>query len=230
MSTVERLARYYAARAAEYEDVYRIPERQGDIARLKARLCELLADHHVLEVACGTGYWTAAIAPCAASIVATDINEEVLAIARQKPVPAGRVRFLRDDAYDLTAVGGGFSAGFAGFWWSHVPRSRLKAFLERFHARLAPGALVVFADNVYIEGVSHPTVRVDGEGNGYQRRRLSSCATYEVLKNYPDEAELREVLAGLSAGLCYERSRYYWCLSYTVGGDHAQANEQGRPA
>ena len=36
----------------------------------------------VFEVACGTGYWTEVLARSAASVFATDINDEVLAVAR----------------------------------------------------------------------------------------------------------------------------------------------------
>ena len=42
---------------------------------------------------------------------------------------------------------GGFAAGFAGFWFSHVPRSRVGEFLRGFHAALSPGAKVVLLDN-----------------------------------------------------------------------------------
>src|SRR5947208_14631058 len=138
------LKEYYAARADEYEQIYALPERQKDIARLRAMLQALLSGHDVLEVACGTGYWTLPISVTARSILATDVGEEVLALARQKPYPEGKVRFLLTDAFTLAGVDGRFSAGFAGFWWSHVPRSRLRAFLEVFQRKLGPGSLVVF--------------------------------------------------------------------------------------
>ena len=71
------LKRYYAARAAEYDRVYAKPERQADIARLRDILTDLLKGHRVLEVACGTGYWTEPVGRVAESVLATDINPEM---------------------------------------------------------------------------------------------------------------------------------------------------------
>ena len=68
-------------------------------------------------------------------------------MARAKAYPPRRVRFEQADAYTLEALTGAFIAGFAGFWWSHVPKARLPGFLSTFHGKLQPGARVVFVDN-----------------------------------------------------------------------------------
>ncbi len=78
------LIQYYADRAFEYEKTYQRPERQEDIALLHSILKKLLKGHNVLEIACGTGYWTKTIASIANLVTATDINQEVLKIAKKK--------------------------------------------------------------------------------------------------------------------------------------------------
>jgi ubiquinone/menaquinone biosynthesis C-methylase UbiE len=80
----QRMVDYYSRRAAEYETIYRKPERQRDLAILRDRLPRMLSGAELIEVACGTGYWTEVLAPAARSIVATDRSEEVLRIARSK--------------------------------------------------------------------------------------------------------------------------------------------------
>ena len=75
-------------------------------------------------MACGTGYWTEILAHSAVLVGATDINEEVLAVARSKRVWQ-RVTFQGEDAYALPSLSQRFTAGLAIFWWSHVPSSRL---------------------------------------------------------------------------------------------------------
>jgi hypothetical protein len=52
------LAAYYAKRAGILEEVYQREECQDDLADMQYRLGEVLADHRVLELACGTGFWT----------------------------------------------------------------------------------------------------------------------------------------------------------------------------
>ena len=57
-----QLAQYYAHTAAEHERVYAEPERQHDLAQLRDSVSEALRGHKVLELACGSAYWTEAIA------------------------------------------------------------------------------------------------------------------------------------------------------------------------
>ena len=135
------LVQYYAQRAQEFEEIYAKPERQADLDRVRRWLRSELSRHRVPEVACGTGYWTAWLAPVAEGIVATDASAEVLDVARQKPYPPDRVRFAIADAYELGAVPGEFNAAFVGFFWSHVPRARIPTFLASLHGRLGPGVL-----------------------------------------------------------------------------------------
>src|SRR3954454_2599310 len=145
---------YYRRRAGEYEAIYARPERQADLDKLRSVLGGRYEGERVLEIACGTGYWTLVIASAAASVTATDLAEEPIRIARSKRYPKGNVRFALADAYALASELGTFSAGFAGFWWSHVPRERIDEFLASFHARLERGSRVVMLDNIYVEGIS----------------------------------------------------------------------------
>ena len=153
------LADYYERRAPHYDAVYAEPERQADIDALRRLLPTWLAGHDVLEVAAGTGFWTQYVAATASSVVATDLNPGPLAIAAARDYPGANVRFERADAFALDAVAGVFTAGFAGFWWSHVPLADTDRFLGGLCARLRPGSTVVLVDNRYVEGSSHPIVR-----------------------------------------------------------------------
>ncbi|HYX64380.1 MAG TPA: methyltransferase domain-containing protein [Burkholderiales bacterium] len=214
MSTPE-LVDYYRRRAAEYEAIYAWPKRQADLDVLRKEIPARLAGRTVLEIACGTGYWTERIARTAKRVVATDLAPEPMAIARAKDY-ACPVELRSTDAYALDEALGAFDAAFAGFWWSHVPISRRGAFLHSLHARLQPGARVVIFDNRYVEGEMHPIVETDGDGNTYQRRRLADGGEHRVLKNFPSEEDLRRPLAGLASTVRYTPLRYYWLLDYRL--------------
>jgi demethylmenaquinone methyltransferase/2-methoxy-6-polyprenyl-1,4-benzoquinol methylase len=172
----------------------------------------------VLEVACGTGFWTERLASECGRWLATDASSDVLDLARRKSYPLGKVTLAQADAYSLTVESWPFTAGFAAFWWSHVPRERLAAFLDNFHARLAPGARVVFCDNRFVEGNSTPLSRRDSRGNTYQLRRLADGSQHEVMKNFPTGPELQAACS--EAGACnfsLLEFTYYWCAQYRVG-------------
>lgn len=208
------LLAYYARRAQEYERIYAKPERQADLAWLRRRLGELLAGRRVLELACGTGWWTEKVAPHAAEILALDASDEVLAVARAKAYPPERVRFTRGDCFAPPDCGRRHDALLAAFWWSHVPRARLEGFLRDAEAAVAPGALMVFLDNRYVEGSSTPIERRDEAGDTYQRRRLDDGSAHEVLKNFPDEAELRQAAGASSREVAVETTQHFWLLRY----------------
>jgi demethylmenaquinone methyltransferase/2-methoxy-6-polyprenyl-1,4-benzoquinol methylase len=207
------LAEYYARRAAEYERIYARPERQADLAALRKRVAQMFAGKKVLELACGTGYWTEVIAGQAAEVVALDVNQKVLNVALSKSFPRS-VSFRIGDAYAPPDLGRKHDALFAGFWWSHVPLARMDAFLESATKAVAPGALVAFLDNRYVEGSSTPLARADAEGNSYQLRALEDGSRHEVLKNFPAEGELIRRASRHGWGAHVELLEHYWLLSF----------------
>jgi SAM-dependent methyltransferase len=202
---------YYARRAPEYDGIYARPERLVDVATLQALVEAFARGRRVLEVACGTGYWSEVLARSAESVVATDVGEAVLRLARARPLPSGRVVFRRADAFSLDDVAGACDAAFAGFWWSHVPHARMPAFLQGLRGCLGAAAPLLFIDNRYVEGNSTPLSRADAERNTYQRRVLQDGTAYEVLKNFPSPADVRRQLAAAGVHAAeVGQLEYYW--------------------
>ena len=213
---VQDMRAYYAQRAAYYERVYFKPERQADLRALEAALPAAFAGRRVLEVACGTGWWTPHGARDARSWLATDINPETLAVARTKPLPAC-VRLALADAYTLAELGAQtFDGAFAGCWWSHVPLQRLPAWLGTLHARLQTGAVVVLLDNRYVQTSNLPITRRDDQGNTYQRRTLDDGSVHEVLKNFPTRDQTCAALGGRARDPQWTAYAHYWVLHYTL--------------
>ena len=211
-SEAPKLQKYYDRRANEYERIYDKPERQHELEWLRRRVPELMKGRSVLEIACGTGYWTQFIARSARKVEACDINESVLEIAREKPLPAGRVHFFKADAVSLEGVPPGCDAAFAGFWWSHVKKAQLSQFVANLGSKLERGAVIAILDNTYAEGSSTPVSRRDAEGNTYQLRRLANGEEHEVLKNFPTPQELAEAIRPIAAEAHLETLNYYWLL------------------
>lgn len=209
------LEQYYANRAPEYDRVYKKPERQGDLRVIEGWLPEVFAGKSILEIACGTGYWSQFLAPIARSLVAIDASSEVLEIARSR-VTVKNASFIKGDAYRPPNDQAPFQSAFAGFWLSHVPKARLGEFFHSLHRTLAPGAKVVLLDNRFVEGSSTPLSEQDAEGNTYQSRALDDGSTHRVLKNFTSEHGLREMVAGIATDVEFHQWQYFWALEYAV--------------
>ncbi|MBO2449279.1 class I SAM-dependent methyltransferase [Actinomadura barringtoniae] len=204
---MSNLPEYYQERAGEYDAIYAKPERQNDLARLHAALPRLVEGRRVLEIAAGTGYWTRTLATSAATVTATDLNDQPLEVARARQYGPAQVTFQTADAYALTEVPGDFDAVFIGFFWSHILREDVPRFLEGLRSRLNPGTAMIALDNRYVPGSSTPISRTTAAGDTYQERTLTDGRTYEILKNFPTEAQFR---TDIGTDLSWTELPYYW--------------------
>jgi ubiquinone/menaquinone biosynthesis C-methylase UbiE len=220
-ASTESMREYYAQRAAYYERVYAKPERQADLQAMKIALPKYFENRHVLEIACGTGYWTPYAAAKSKSWLATDLNVETLNVARAKPelsmhAPTG-LSWAIADAYSLAELGDQkFDAAFAGCWWSHVLLAQLPVWLRTLHARLLPGSTVVMLDNSFIQTSNLPITRKDAEGNTYQNRTLDNGSTHEVLKNFPTQEQAFALIEPYAKNTQWLAFEHYWMLIYTL--------------
>jgi SAM-dependent methyltransferase len=178
---------YYRARAPEYDEVY------ADKGTWGAFLDELPIAGDVLELACGSGWWTPLLARRARSVTAVDAAPEMLALARL------RVRDLPVEllAADLFAwrPPRRYDTAFFAFWLSHIPPARFAAFWSTVGAALAPGGRACFLDTS--DRVRDIEWVLRGQPAPSVRRRLRDGSEYRVVKTFYSPAELAARLAEL---------------------------------
>ena len=190
-----RMNEYYRERAGEYEQIYHRddPARQAELAAERERLTELVEGRDVLELACGSGYWTAVMSCAAHSLTATDIEPAMITVAKAKSYPI-EVSFRRADmfadkfepVYDIVAL---------GFWFSHQPRQEYERLFDILCAPLRRGGRIWMIDNnPPAEGPTNDSIGVDEHGNNFKTRRLSDGREFVILKNYFQPEELRRIL------------------------------------
>jgi demethylmenaquinone methyltransferase/2-methoxy-6-polyprenyl-1,4-benzoquinol methylase len=97
-----------------------------------------------------------------------------------------------------------------------VPRDDLQLFLQGFHQKLLPGALVCLVDNRYVKGSSTAISHTDDRGNTYQERVLKDGTVFRVLKNFPSREELESRAAHWSTAVEVMELKHYWCMSYRI--------------
>jgi len=207
---------YYNKRLQEYETVYTKPERQADLNALLARLQTDVSRREVLELACGTGWWTERLAAHAASWIATDADTGALDIVQHKAIQ-GLSATTRLNAYQ-PSVSAPVDCVFAAHWYSHLRLDERSIFFRSVHDCLKPGGRLINLDNNFVSGSSTEISRTDIEGNTYQTRKLKDGSLHEVLKNFPDHQQLAASAKPYFGNIEFDNvltlpTIYYWYAS-----------------
>lgn len=204
------LVAYYRDRTIEYEKIYLKPERQEDLQEAARILQDVFKQKLVLEIACGTGYWTEKIAETASSIYATDINESVLNIAKNKHYK-NKETFGLADIYKFESVEK-YDNLFAGFLWSHIPLQDLDLFIDKIKELVVNDGAIVIMDNNYVDGSNHAITSKDELGNTYQTRKLENGTSHRVLKNFPTKEFIVDKISKIGSEISYIKLEYFWIL------------------
>jgi len=210
----DEMEQYYRARAPEYEQIYYrdMPDRRRELDEEALRLAELVDGKSVLELACGTGYWTQVMSRTAAAITASDLSAEMLNEARKKTygIP---VDFVHADMFQHDFSRSHFDILALGFWFSHQPRQELDRLFEVMTAPLKKNGLIWMVDNnPPAEGSTMETAGQDDFGNNYKKRFLDSGEQYTILKNYFSRADLEAVLTPHFPIKSLIHNKYYWSV------------------
>lgn len=212
MTERDSMHAYYCDRAPYMAKSLEIAP-SGQVVDIIAGLTALARDKTVLEIACGTGYFTRFVGPVSRRTVATDVSEEMLSVARSLRIP--RTRIVNDDAYRLEHVGGErFDFGFAMHWASHIPRARWAEFFTTFHARLQPGATVMLVDDIRRPNDADPWYSKLATRDTYEIRHLPNGGDYEIVKTFFSAEDLRARLEPYAANLQLRYERPRWWLTY----------------
>lgn len=216
MTDKQTLFEYYNKKAEEYEEVYRRndPQRLKEQEIIKQYIIDHFKGREVLELACGTGYWTEYLVTVAKHVVAIDQSEEMLAIARNKLAEKTNITFEKRDAYDPPKKTPEFTGCMANFLLSHIPRKELDGFLETVHSRLSNDAFVMLVDSNYQEGKGGLLVKQEGKDDTWKRRKLNNGEEYDVLKNYFTKQELENIFQKYTDKLELHYLTNFWIVGY----------------
>ena len=210
------LVEYYNKKAQEYEEVY---TRQNKTRLDEQRIIsEYIVSHFqdkiVLELACGTGYWTKYLLLVAKEIVAIDQSREMLTISQNRYGESSNIAFFIADAYNPPMHNPAFTGCMTNFLFSHISRNEITSFLETLHTRLAKHAFVMFVDSNYQKGQGGRLVKKKGHKDTWKRRKLNNGEEYDILKNYFSEEELKNIFGKYTKNLAIKYMKNFWIVGY----------------
>ncbi|QOL49511.1 class I SAM-dependent methyltransferase [Massilia litorea] len=209
----QQVAKYYALLGEAVEDKYLEPDMDEDIDDMSIHLGNVLAGHTVLELGCGTGFWTEVAAESAQSVLAVDINANLVDIARERGMPEGKVTFRVADALDLPEDIGKFTAVLVSFLWSHLNKKEQEQLLATLKKRLGKDVLLVILDDSFVEGFSETIARTDADGTTYEILTAPEGERFELPKSYQSDSALRKRLGNVGKEIKIERIEFFWILT-----------------
>lgn len=140
----------------------------------------------VLEMACGTGFWSERLAVRANSVTALDGSAEMLERVRARHLP--NVHTIQADLFTWNPPTQ-WDAIFFAHWLTHVPSSHFDAFWSTVDAALLPGGNVVVVDVTSVEKRIEEEVWEE-QDVPLTRRRLKDGRRFDIVKYYWDPDEL----------------------------------------
>jgi len=182
---------YYRARACEYDATHAFDAASR--ASLIDALRAFAPQGRVLELACGTGQWTAALAMHASQLTAVDASPEMIALNRAR-VPHDNVRYVEADLFAWSAPER-YDVVFFSVWLSHVPPQRFEGFWALVADCLKENGRVFLIDELPA-AAAHERWIADAIAPAVERP-LTTGACYRAIKVLHDPAELGARLSGL---------------------------------
>ena len=207
--------KYYSERAIEYENIYLKPARKDDLEKVTVTLQNIFRNKNLIEIACGTGYWTERISQTAKSVYAIDINKSVLEIAKSKSYSQNNVSFANIDLYELNTAEQ-YENLFGGFIVSHIKLQEIHNFINIISRFVKADGKIVLLDNNYVEGSSSPIIYTDKSGNTYQKRKLKDGSEHIIVKNFLTREYLLKLLENRFVDIEFIEMKYYWILSFKI--------------
>jgi demethylmenaquinone methyltransferase/2-methoxy-6-polyprenyl-1,4-benzoquinol methylase len=184
---LEEQIEYYRARAQEYDSS--ISSAAELFAPGISMLLELGKFDEILELACGTGFWTEALLKIGGQITALDAAAEMLEIAKAR-LGTQRIQYQQADLFQWTPAQE-YDLVFFANWLSHIPPSALDDFLIKVSRAVRPGGWIAIVDQ---HAPSEADAQVAKE-DIYATRPLEDGRQFTIVKAFYELDELQDKLS-----------------------------------
>ncbi|MEE9443699.1 MAG: class I SAM-dependent methyltransferase [candidate division Zixibacteria bacterium] len=208
---------YYQKRAAEYDKIYYRdnPMRQAELKDLYGLSQGVLSKLSVLDIACGTGFWTRIISEQAREITGIDINQATLDEAGKKEYNCP-VEFIPGDWRKIPEIDKQFDGLLMTYVLSHVKRQDSDTLRETIKNIIPAGSPAFICDNNLICEMEKELIWDKEKINSYKLRKLENGKKYMILKNYFDNEELLRIFEQWGKVRRFIFKDYYWAVVLTL--------------
>jgi ubiquinone/menaquinone biosynthesis C-methylase UbiE len=191
---------YYEARADTYDEFYdgkgaAIPALSGSYPVDTAGCLTLVSEvcrGHVLDLACGTGFWLRAYGRHCTAVTLIDQSSAVLERCRRRldELKLRQIaRVVQGDVFEVPLPPAGFDAAMIGFFLSHLTDAQVARLFTRVREALRPDGLLAIVDSGWSDARA-PLCQRDS----FERRTTPDGRAFSIRKRYFTHQELEEIL------------------------------------
>lgn len=194
----EEIMSYYNERAEEYDEIYM---GKGHVTLdssvylkdvIKAsEMASHFGNGHLLDIACGTGFWLLSYYRNCSEITLFDQSEKMLQECKKRVEERGIMHsthfiqgnFLHVELEPLT-----FDSAFVGFLLSHLTLEQEKIFFLNLKKVLKPHGQLMVIDSVWNNERQKYTKK-----EGIQKRVLNNGRTFKIYKRYLEKSDIERM-------------------------------------
>jgi ubiquinone/menaquinone biosynthesis C-methylase UbiE len=182
---------YYNERASEYEEAYRLGTGTASITDPTVFTTEIgvlegivrgFGSGHLLDLACGTGYWLPLYIGNCSRVTLIDQSERMLSECELKVrrwAVADRCSFVRGDVFDYQFPTCTHDSALVGFLLSHLSEEQEHLLIQVLRQTLRPDARVLILDSAWTDLRAKFNQKVE-----QQTRRLNDGTEFQIYKRY----------------------------------------------
>ncbi len=196
----QEMISYYDARAPEYDEIY-MGKRPASIpdpalykneAQVTGRIVSIFGAGHLIDIACGTGYWLPYYAGNCSEITLIDQSEKMLFECRRRVDELGireKCNFVQSDFFETSFKDNVFDSALIGFLLSHLSLKEEETFFKRLRKILKPDSELMVIDSIWSRRRQQYRQK-----EGVQERSLNDGHIFAVYKRYLSESDIEETL------------------------------------
>jgi ubiquinone/menaquinone biosynthesis C-methylase UbiE len=187
----DRMLVYYNERASEYEEAYTDGTGTASITDptvftteigVLERLVRGFGRGHLLDLACGTGYWLPLYIGNCSRVTLFDQSERMLSECERKvrrQAVADRCSLVRGDVFDYDFARRAYDCALIGFLLSHTSEAQEHLVMQVLRNSLRPGAGFLILESAWTDVRARFNQKVE-----QQTRRLNDGTEFQIYKRY----------------------------------------------